>query len=335
MTLAANVQGSGELSLSQLVASMDGAEPEREEAAPAIETPEKETQNTEVAPTTEESGEAETQTASEEAETEEPDAETLPAIKPPPFWDAAAKERFGELPRDLQELVLAKEADRDRATSRAIQDAAEKRKAADGEASKLTHYMANLDKLIPQAVAQFRGKYDNVDWNQVIDTYGADQALKMQNDMRAEQAMIQQLYVAKEQATQVNFAKFVEAESAKLTELVPDLADPKLGLQRKAELGRFLLSAGVPADSIRNLSALETSIAYDAYQWRQAKANAKAQASAPPAKDKLAAPAARQSVRPSAVPAQRNPQSARIQTLSRKPSLTIDEAVELANLKDT
>src|SRR5579863_1020587 len=52
-------------------------------------------------------------------------------LDPPKFWDAKAKERFGDLPRDLQKIVLDKETERNQATAKALQESAEHRKTAD------------------------------------------------------------------------------------------------------------------------------------------------------------------------------------------------------------
>src|SRR6185312_5956402 len=119
-----------------------------------------------------------------------------------------------------------------------------------------------LDKLLPQAVETFKSRWEGVDWNAVIDQHGADQALKLRNQMEQEQGQLQQLQAAKSQAEQVQFAKFVEAETAKLPELCPDLVDPQKGSERRHELGKYLIQSGVPAESLRHMSALETSIAY-------------------------------------------------------------------------
>lgn len=336
MSTDAPAADSGIISIDQAVANLDAADKKDDQAAP--EQAAAEGTETEAEPAAEDAIEPETATDGEDAEpedAEEAEEAELPAIEPPRFWDAEAKDRFRELPRDLQELVLAKETERDKATSKAIEEAALKRKAADGEASRIAQLNGVLDKLLPQAVETFKSRWEGVDWNAVIDQQGADQALKLRNQMEAEQAQLQQLQAAKSQAENVQFARFVEAETAKLPELCPDLAvpDQKVANERKQALGKFLISTGIPAESLRHMSALETSIAYDAMRWRQAQAEAKAKSSAPkPAPKSAAVP--KPSIRATAAPAKGgSPQQQRIQTLERKPSLTIDEAVELLDLQ--
>lgn len=305
------------LSIDEAVAALDAGDEKEEQAAPEQAVAAEGT-NTEAEPAAEDASEPETATDGEDAETEdaeEAEEAELPAIEPPRFWDAEAKARFNELPRDLQELVLAKETERDKVTSKALQDAAEKRKAADGEASKIAQINGVLDKLLPQAVETFKSRWEGVDWNAVIDQHGADQALKLRNQMEQEQGQLQQLQAAKSQAEQVQFAKFVEAETAKLPELCPDLVDPQKGNERRQELGKYLIQSGVPAESLRHMSALETSIAYKAHLFDKAQAEAKAKSLAPKPVPKPAA-VQKPSVRATAAPSSGgSPQLARLKGL--------------------
>jgi hypothetical protein len=314
MTQEPNASGEATLSIDQAAAALTEVE-KKEGEAPAAETAEAEESS--------EDGEA-TADGGEMSDTaEEPDP-----LDPPQFWSAADKARFGELPRGVQEVVLRHEQQRSAATSRALQEAAEKRKAADGETARLAQVMGALDSLVPQAVEAFRNRWETLDWNQVVDEYGADAALKLKNDMEREQAMLAQLGAARQDAERIRFTKFVEAESGKLADLCPDLADGAQGPSRRAALGRFLVETGVPPHVIPHMTALEASLAYDAMQWRQAKANATKLAA------KASTTSARPSLKPTAAPAHRHPQSARLQQLKSKRSLTVDEAVELANLTE-
>jgi len=328
---------SGALSIDQAVAALDRKDKPQDapqEAAPA--TLKENTDNTdssEAAPTADDTTAADTPSESEDA-TEEAPAEgeqpEQPAIDPPQFWDAEAKKRFGELPRDVQEVILKNEQTRNAATSKAIQEQAEKRKAAEAIEQRLGQYTQALDRLIPQATQTFKNRWEGVDWNATIDQHGAEQAMKLRAQMEAEQQQVQQLMAAKQQADDYQYNKFVEAEQAKLPEYAPDLADPKEGANRRLELANWLVKTGVNPQVLKNLSALETSLAYDAMRWRNAQAKAKTLASQP---KQPAAQPVRQSVKPTATQGPRNPQSARLQELNRKKSLTTDEAVELLNLR--
>jgi hypothetical protein len=322
------------LTIAQATADLDAVERKENEAPAQADAASTEEPNTEAEPAVEDAAEPETAIEGDNAETEDAEGEAeeaeLPAIEPPRFWDAEAKKRFGELPPDLQELVLAKETERDKATAKSIEEAALKRKAAEGEASRIAQLNGVLDKLLPQAIETFKSRWQGVDWNAVVDQYGAEQALKLRNDFEREQGVVQQLQAAKDEAEQVQFSRFVEAETAKLPEMVPDLVDPKLGPERRAALGKFLIETGIPAENLKRISALETSIAYDAMRWRQAQAKAKVQAATPSTPAKTATPA-RPSVKPTAAANRGSPQIARIKALEaaydKNPSVNNLEAL--------
>lgn len=344
MTTDAIAADSGILTIDQAVAQLDAADKQEAEApAEADAASPSEGQNTPAEPAAETASEPETATDGETAETEDGKAEgdepELPAIEPPRFWDAEAKKRFGDLPRDLQELVLAKETDRDKATAKAIEEAALKRKAADGEASRIAQLNGVLDKLIPQAAEMFKDKWENVDWDKVVDQYGADQALKLKNQMEGERKQLQQLQTAKEQADAATTSRFVADRLEQFKTICPDLVDAKDGPDRQLKLVQFLSeNAGHPADQvIKRASAQELSIAYDAMRWRQAQADAKAKASAPktPAQTQPARPQ-KPTVRSTAAPSRSgSPQLSRLTQLNNKPRLSMDEAVERMDLMES
>ena len=264
----------------------------------------------------------------EEADQAEDDESEPAPLKPPKFWDAEAKKRFGELPRDVQEIIVAKEDERNTATARALQEAAEKRKALDAEGARLGQLMTGLDHLVPKAVEAFQHRWQNVDWNRMVSQHGPEQAQKMRGQFEADQNQVQQLRAARNQAHHLGFRNFVASEEAKLASLSPDLAHAKLGQGRKAALGKFLLELGVPAGRIPYLTAHEAALAYDAMRWRngQSTADTLVKAQAP-------AQARRTPAKPVAAAGPRSATHARVGQLSKKRELSIEEAVELANLK--
>ena len=94
-------------------------------------------------------------------------------------------------------------------------------------------------------------------------------------------------------------------------------------------MGRFLLGLGVPATRIPHMSALEAGLAYDAMQWRNGKAKADTLVRAP----RETAPQKRTPAKPGGTASRGSAQQNRIAALSHKKELSIDEAVELHNLK--
>jgi len=335
-------ESTGPLSIDQAVAVLDL--PKKEPEAPTEAAPAQTDSPAE--PTAEDTTGAETQTDGETtAETTETEAEEAnqPAIEPPKFWDADAKERFKALPPDVQEIIVRKEDERNSATARAMQESAEKKKAFDAEASRLQQLTAGLDKQIPVALDAlkyqrdaFNQKWGNVDWNAAVDLHGGDAVIKLQMQRDAEREWIdeqakriQQIQSAKDEAEKSRFQEFVAQEEAKLGQYAPELTDPKLGNERKQALGKFLLDLGLPAERIPHLTAIEASIAYDAMKWRNGQATAKKLVNAAP----IAAPVRKTPAKPPASSAPGSTQSARIEALSRKRELTVDELVELRTLK--
>lgn len=250
-------------------------------------------------------------------------------LEPPKFWDAKSKERFAELPPDLQKIVLDKESERNQATAKALQESAERRKAADAEASRFKTTTDGFDKLLPHALAAFDHRWSHVNWNNVAQHFGADQVLKLQHQMQAERAGLQRLSAAKERAELLSQNRYVHAQEALMPEHAPDLADTNHGLARREELSRFLAGLGVAPDQLRRISALEAGLAYDAMQWRNAKAKADTLIKAP----QESVPQKRMPAKPGGTSPRGTTQQNRIAALSHKKELTIDEAVELHNLK--
>lgn len=294
------------------IAELDALPKKEETPAQATATP-AETPDTEIEgdPTPETPNAAETPSEGEEAETDEVEAEEPEPIDPPQFWDADAKKRFGELPRDLQELVLAKEAERVKATSEKFEEAATVRKAAQAEASRLSQFTASLDKLIPQAQATFKGRWEGVDWDKVVDQYGADQALKFRNQFETERDQLQHLEGAKAAVEQHEIQQFKIARDEQFKTVIPEFVDPKEGPKRQEEVVSYLTKQGIAPDVIVNrASAAELAIAYKAMQWDKAQANASTLARTP----KPATPA-RAPVRPTAAPARGSSQSAAVKSL--------------------
>lgn len=329
----------GPLSLDQAVSLLDLPRKEAPEAEAAeTEAPAAQTEQPDslAEPMAKEPFGADTQTeGSKEGEPQEQEVDgdepEQPALEPPKFWDAEAKKRFGALPRDVQEIILRKEDERNAATARALQETAEKRKAAETTTSQLSVLKSRLDQIVPQAEQAIQDRWANVDWNAVVDRYGADQALKLKNMMEAERQQLAELRAAKQKADHAAQAQFRNDRAERFKTVIPDLADAKLGPQRQKELVEFIGEAGIdPNWAIHSASAEMLAIAYDAMQWRKGKSAAQTLVNAKPAKP---APQRQVPVKPTGTSQPRSTNQTRIDQLSRKRELTIDEAVELANLK--
>lgn len=209
-----------------------------------------------------------------EDDTTEPDPDT-PAIEAPRSWKDEDKAVFATLTPEAQAIVLAREEDRDRATSKAVTEAGQARKQAEQEAQTIAQYRAQMDAFLPQALQTFRSRWEDIDWAEEarIDPVRAFQA-KAQYD--AEQAQIQQLQAAQQQAQAVEHQAHVRNVAAELETLAPDLVDPKEGANRVSALANFLFQEkGYSQEQLRKATATDLSLCYDAYRYRQLQAKAK------------------------------------------------------------
>lgn len=324
---------SGPLSISSaasLIASMpaDTAPPKKQDEAPAaVETE----QNSEAEPiAVEETSEPSEAIAGDEADDAEPVAEELPAIDAPHSWDAEAKAKFAELPREVQQIVAARETERDKAISKAQQESAEERKKISAELAKLGTLTSTLDAHLPQWEKAFKDRWEGLDWNKVVDEVGADQALKLKMQYETERDQLQRMQYVQQTTRNAQHMEFVKGEFGKLAKLAPDLADEKTGLKNRTATIQYLIENGAVseqfgpvAEQIKWLSAAQLVIADKARRYDEAKATAlKPNHAAPKPKTPAIAPGPKQSAAP---------QKQRIADLSARLTKTgrIDDAVAL------
>lgn len=317
----------GPLNIADAVAHLD-APPEKVEEQQAAQV---ETTETEEVPTSEDADGPETATEGDsdetEGETEGDEPEQTP-LEPPKFWDAKAKERFGELPRDLQEIVLEKEVERDKVTAKTIEAGTLKTKALEAAESKYMQYAAGLDKLLPEAESAFKARWpDDIDWNKVAEEQGADAAFKLKNQYETEKTLVQRLETAKNEANQVLTQRFIDDRNEKFKTVIPEFSDPKTGPDEQLKVVKYLTGLGINPDIIiKKASAEELSIARKAMLWDNAQAKTAALANKKPA-----APASTTQVRPTAPTNQGNSQTASLKAARKafesNPSLKNAEAL--------
>lgn len=313
----------------------DAVEPDEE--APA--------EQSEGDPTPEEGDDPDENPAIEAEEDDEPESDPeQPVIAAPKSWGAAERAEFAKLPRAAQEIVAARETERDKAVSRAQSEAGEARKQVETQLAGVGEFKAKLDQAVTKAQTVFAGKWDGIDWltfareDQAAYTiakaeFDADQAeLASIEATRAEAAEVQR------QAEHREFQSYLQAEREKLTTEAPDLVDPAEGPARIAKVAKYLLSKGVTSTQLENISAFELSLAYDGVRYREGQTALKTATTAKPATatkpaskaapSKTATPSAAAPARPSP---QRNVEQARAR-LDRSGS--VEDAVALLLAKD-
>jgi hypothetical protein len=315
---AANAE-SAPLTVDQAVAQL--TTPEAAPVEAAATEPEQD-QEIQAEPTAETDSEPTEATADDqEAEQAEPE---LPALDPPPFWDAEGKEAFAKLPREHQESILAQASKQASNASRAIEQAAERAKSAEGQASKVTQLADALNTFLPQAMETFKGRWEGVDWVALARQVEPQEFNAYQAQYQAEQQQLEQLKVANQEAARLAHEQHVRTVNTELPTRAPDLADPAKGGERLGKVFTLLNAEGYSPEQLKQVTARDLSIAYDALRWREAQKGVP-QASA--ARPKPATPA-RPAMRPTATSSSQQQQAVSAQNrFNAKPS--VDNAIAL------
>jgi hypothetical protein len=270
--------------------------------------------------TGEEADEAPEAVEGEEAETPEPEA---PVVDAPHWWTAEQKALWSEVPAHIQAVVAEQESNRERATSKAKQEAAEARNRSEAEAKGMGDIKSRLEAILPQAAAAFASKWpEQIDWVATAQEHGVEQTQLWKLQYEQEQQTLQRMTAAREEAEAREFQNFVQTEFARLPEVEPELVDPA----RRQSVVSFLLERGLPPEQIRNAGALELSLAYDAMRFRQNQAKAKASLVAPVKKPVAARPTVAPGAAQSQSPTERTAQQVRNRFAQTR---SVDDAVAL------
>lgn len=335
---AAEAADSGSMSIEQGIAAMRALPPEPV-AAPPEEAPAEQPEEPEAeAPEGDEPGDdtpseaepaaedldgAETPAEEDPADPVEPEAKA-PAIDAPQFWDADAKAKFSALPPEAQHLVVEQDKVLRTAAAKVIEEAAQARKTAEGQASKVTQLADELNAFLPDALKAFADKWDGIDWQAWAAAEPA-KALEAQFAMQAEQKLVEQAKASATEANRIEHERFVVAEADSLAKMAvehaPELLDPKVGQVRRQEIGQYLVSGGIAPERLSNITAAETIIAYKAMMYDRSVATASAAAARPkpvvPPKPAAATPQ-RPAIRPSAPATAATPRQSTLQAAERR-----------------
>jgi hypothetical protein len=319
----------GAMSVDQAAAALreppPAAEPEAVEDAPEGEPeaePEAEEapEQSEAEPTAEE--DLDPEAVIEETTDEEPESDPdTPAIAAPQSWDAEGRALWPTLPPAAQEIILKRDAETNRAVSKAQQEAGTVRKQAEADLVALSQIKTTFDEIATKANKVFADKWANVDWlgwaaqDPAAYTLGKAQYDAEMGELRAVQQATIDAEKVKQQADDVQFQNYVREEADKLVALVPELADPKLGQARRTAVAQFLLDDGFEPENIRRASAAELRIAWESKQYRALKATGKLATAARPATPATRpTPAPARAAAPSAAPQVRSPRIRNVET---------------------
>jgi hypothetical protein len=175
------------------------------------------------------------------------------AIEPPTSWSTEEKQAFSQLPPVLQQTVARRESQREAALTQRSQEAAEARRAYDGErqaaVAQRTEYLAGLQKMMVLAAPQAEA-LNNVDWEALAAQNPAEcvrlQAMKesLKSRLGAIEQEFQQGQAQLSAYQQQQLAEVITKEHRALNEKMPDFSDPVKGNQLRKDLGTYLRDAG-------------------------------------------------------------------------------------------
>lgn len=196
----------------------------------------------------------------------EPEAEASP-IPAPSSWKADAKEAFRKLPRDLQEIVLSREQERDAETRRAQNEAAEQRKAIEAErqaaSQERNQYAQRLQHVVPALEAQISNhplaRMTPEQRAELARTNPAEfVALRAEfenqtNALNAARFDQQQMAERQRLEAQEQLKARIERERQLMAEKHPDLVDEKTGPQTVAKIKSLMKGEGFSDEDIAGL----------------------------------------------------------------------------------
>jgi hypothetical protein len=187
------------------------------------------------------------------------------AIEPPASWSTAEKQAFAQLPPALQQTVARRESQREAVLTQRSQEAAEARRAYDGEreaaVAQRAEYLAGLQKMMVLAAPE-AAALNNVNWVEVAANNPAEavrlqaQREQLKSRLAAIEAEFQQGQQQLSQYQQQQLAEVVAKEHQALNQKMPDFSDPEKGNQLRKDLGTYLRDAG-------GFSPQEINSAYD------------------------------------------------------------------------
>lgn len=203
--------------------------------------------------------------AGDDVEDGSEDGDEGPAIEAPQYWDKAQRERFKELPRDVQKYLKDREAESESYISQKVKAAAEEAKVANEHAAKLSQYREHVESLYNRANQIFADRWSNVNW---ADEYARDPdgALMARAQYERELAEKQQLDAVAAQQRQTALHEFRLTENQKLQTMAQadrvtaKLFDPQHGQETQKKVVDYLAKRGFPMERLGEVSADETDI---------------------------------------------------------------------------
>jgi hypothetical protein len=223
----------------------------------------------------EEPAEGADETATEGVDDEtglEEEVDDLPPIEAPVSWDAEAKAKFAELPRDAQEVITKRESERERFVQQKSQEAARAKQEAEAAA---LQQVAAYDAQVAQRLQQYAEAIAPQRPNPALLQHDPQAFYAMQADYEAKVAQQRELQQQAQGYAQQAQARAMQIAQAELTEQhriivdkFPEYADPTTGPELQRKLSAVAKELGYPDELIGQARATDILAIRQAAEWK-------------------------------------------------------------------
>ena len=208
----------------------------------------------------------------EESENEGDEQDELPAIEPPVSWGTDAKELFAQLPTELQQQVVEREAQREKFVQAKAQEASEAKRSArieaeSGFADRQRQYAGEIEYFASQFAPQ-RPDPALVQQNPALfyqlqyeyeQTVAQQQALQQRAVAAREEARQREAFAAQEQ---------LQADMAILAQQVPDWGDEAKRTAFLTDVSKVGVELGYTPELMAEATAQDVLALKKALEWK-------------------------------------------------------------------
>lgn len=205
-------------------------------------------------------------------EAEAEDEKDLQPIQPPVSWTGENKEKFAQLPRDVQEYIAQRETEREKFVQTKAQEAKQVETRVQAQAREAlsglqTHYTQQLNSLLVQVPA--KPSYQL----QAEDPYAFAEQMDAHELAAAHNQWIEQrvgvVRYQEQQAQQAHRQRAAQEMQAVLSTEFPEFLDPVKGTELRQKLGSTASELGYSAEQIADADHHDILAMKKAHEWRE------------------------------------------------------------------
>jgi hypothetical protein len=197
----------------------------------------------------------------EEEDEGEGDPESV--IAAPKSWPAEMREQFAQLPPDLQRVIADRETERDAAFNRQVNEAAEKRRAAEAElqaaSTERRQYLAGLSAVIGELANQTASEFAEIRTTADLEKLASEDPARYlrwqarRDAILAAQAEADALAARERREQEQHFKGYLDEQRRLLLDKMPELRDPEKVKAIMTEGTAYLKEIGFTDQEIVNV----------------------------------------------------------------------------------